>query len=102
MSFTILPAADLEPLEAAVWYDDQRVGLGDQFLKELEAAFHKIRGSAQACSLLECHSGPQEVRRCLLRRFPYLAISLHRPEETVIIAVSHIRRRPSYWLDRIE
>jgi toxin ParE1/3/4 len=102
VNFRILPVADLEAVEAAVWYDDQRAGLGDQFLSELEAAFHKIRDSAQACSLLECHSGPHEVRRCLLRRFPYLAISFHRPEETVIIAVSHVRRRPSYWLDRIE
>jgi hypothetical protein len=102
VNFTILPAADLEALEAAVWYDDRRTGLGDEFLHDLEVAFGQIRDSAQACSLLECYSGPHEVRRCLLRRFPYLAISLHRPEETVVIAVSNVRRRPNYWLDRIE
>lgn len=39
----VLAAAELEAAEAALWYDDQREGLGDEFLGELKAAFEKIR-----------------------------------------------------------
>lgn len=30
------PAARLEVIEAVVWYDDQRIGLGDEFLDTIE------------------------------------------------------------------
>ena len=30
------PAARLEAIEAAVWYDDQRIGLGEEFLDAIE------------------------------------------------------------------
>lgn len=32
MSFTIAPAARLELIEAAVWYDDIRLGLGPMLI----------------------------------------------------------------------
>ena len=32
MNFTILPEAELEAAEAVIWYDEQRLGLGDDFL----------------------------------------------------------------------
>ena len=32
MSFAIAPAGQLELIEAAVWYDDIRLGLGTEFL----------------------------------------------------------------------
>jgi hypothetical protein len=35
VKFTILPAAELDAADAAVWYNDQRIGLGEEFLEEL-------------------------------------------------------------------
>jgi len=34
------PAARLEAIEAAVWYDGQRIGLGEEFLDAIEIALH--------------------------------------------------------------
>ncbi len=35
MNLSILPVAEIEAAEAAVWYDGQKAGLGDVFLAEL-------------------------------------------------------------------
>jgi toxin ParE1/3/4 len=101
MNVAILPAAELEAAEAAAWYDDQRLGLGDDFLDELQKALARAQSQTDACSVLEDFPGPDLVQRCLLRRFPYMAIFLCRSDEILVVAICHVRRRPFYWLDRI-
>lgn len=101
MSCSVLPAAELEAAEAAIWYDDRRSGLGDEFLAELRQSFDDIQRAPEACFRAEFYRGRHDVRRYLLRRFPYVVIFVLRPEEVVIVAVSHVRRRPLYWLDRL-
>ena len=101
MNPVVLPAAELEAALAAIWYDDQRPGLGDDFLDELRQAFDSISSAPQELPLLESYSGRHEVRRCLLNRFPYIVTFLCRPTEVVILAVSHARRQPLYWLKRL-
>jgi len=41
-----------------------------------------------------------EVRRCLVNRFPYGVIYGIDGEEVVVIAVAHLKREPNYWIDR--
>lgn len=101
MSFRVLLEAELEAADAAIWYDDQRSGLGDEFLTEVERAFARVRRNPAEFPKLESYRGPHDVRRCLLKRFPYLVIFVSRPEEVVVVAVSHARRRPHYWIERI-
>jgi hypothetical protein len=101
MNVAILPAAELEAAEAAAWYDDQRLGLGDEFLDELQKALARAKSDPDQCSKLEDYPGPDLVRRCLLRRFPYMAVFLCRSDEFLVVAICHVRRRPFYWLDRI-
>jgi hypothetical protein len=43
VNLSILPIAELEAADAATWYDDQKAGLGDEFLAELANAFDRIR-----------------------------------------------------------
>jgi hypothetical protein len=47
------PEAQAEILEAADWYDLQDVGLGDEFLAEVDAAIDESRstGKSGACEL---------------------------------------------------
>jgi toxin ParE1/3/4 len=101
VKFTILSAAELEAAEAAAWYDDRVAGLGDQFLDELSEALISIRRDPQSFSRLETYQGAHEIRRRVLRRFSYLVVYLCRPEETLIVAICHARRKPLYWLDRL-
>ena len=101
MIFTVLLEAELEAAEAVLWYDDQRLGLGDDFLTEVKQAFERIRRGPGELPRLESYTGKHDVRRYLLKRFPYLVIFACRPEEVLVAAVSHARRRPLYWLERL-
>jgi hypothetical protein len=102
VTFRILPEADGEAIAAGTWYDDQRPGLGDEFSTELSAAYLTIRRQIQWIPKLERYDGPHEIRRQLLNRFPYAVIVQVREKELLIIAVTHTRRQPFYWLDRLE
>lgn len=102
MNYSILSVAELEAVEAAIWYDEQRRGLGDEFLDELQEAFVRVQSTPESFAPLECYLGHHAIRRCLLKRFPYVVIFRCRPQEVLVIAVSHVRRRPLYWLDRID
>lgn len=101
MTITVLPAAASEASEAAIWYDNQCSGLGHEFLAELESALDRIRRQPEEFSKLESYPGSHDVRRCLLKRFPYLVLFVRRPGETIVVAISHARRRPLYWIERI-
>ena len=101
MNFRVLSVADGESIAAALWYEDRQPGLADKFLAELHLALESIRGNPHGLPLLECYSGTHEVRRCLMHRFPFAVICVCRPEEIVVVAVAHTRRRPLYWLDRL-
>jgi hypothetical protein len=64
--------AERDVVESALWLDQQRPGLGGDFLAEVEAAFAHIRKSPNACPTLDI---PGDSFRSVLRwqsigRFP--------------------------------
>ena len=101
MSYRVLPDAHAEALEAALWYEDRGAGLGAEFLAELEHTFDHIRREPHSLPLLEYYMEAHEIRRAVMRRFPYAVVFLCRPDETLVVAVAHLHRRPLYWLDRL-
>ena len=101
MNFRVLPEAQGDAIEAAIWYDDRQASLGTEFLAVVRQAFLLIQSGSSSLSKLETYNGSHDVRRLLLKRFPYAVIVLFRPEEVIVVAVAHTRRRPLYWLDRL-
>lgn len=99
--FRVLAEARRESVESAAWYDQQKPGLGGMFLDEIEWAMNRIAEQPDGFSRWALHRGPHDIRRYVLKRFPFVVVYRHRPEETVIIAVVHTRRRPFYWKDRL-
>lgn len=102
MNLRILPEADGEGVEAIQWYEKRQPGLGDDFSAEWERAFEKIRASPQSFARVEDYTGVHEIRRFHMRRFPYAVIFLCRADEVVILSIAHLRRRPLYWLERLD
>ena len=94
--------ADGEAIAAAIWYEDRRSGLADDFFIELRSAFDVIRENPLSATQLEYYSGPHEIRRRMLLRFPYAVVYLCRPDVLVVVAVAHTRRRPLHWLNRVD
>ncbi|HEX8273532.1 MAG TPA: type II toxin-antitoxin system RelE/ParE family toxin [Longimicrobiaceae bacterium] len=93
--FRFLRQARAEMTEAAERYEGERTGLGGEFLDEV----HRVVDAAR----LHPESGTPLIRgtrRLLLRRFPYSLVFRDEPENILIVAVAHHRRRSGYWLRR--
>ena len=101
MNIRLLPEAVDEAKEAALWYDHRQLGLGDEFLAELQSALAAIEEHSHGMPVLECYAGARDIRRHILRRFPYMVIFAYDAEECLVVAVAHTRRRPLYWRNRL-
>lgn len=74
-------------IEAAFdWYESRESGLGEKFRAEIEAAQTQI-----ARSPLAFRAVLGNVRRCVLRRFPYLLLFVVEGEDIVILGCFHVR-----------
>lgn len=89
------PQVEEELMDAAAWYDARREGLGDDFLICVEAAIARVSRDPESCALVH-----GEVRRVLVRRFPYCVYYKVEAEVLLVLAVGHERRKPAYWVTR--
>ncbi len=102
MSLAVAPAAQLELIEAAAWYDAIRPGLGTEFLDAIPEAFIRIAADPRLHAVLESWTVARwEVRRCCTQRFPYVIVYWADGDSVTVVAISHARRRPLYWIDRM-
>ncbi len=69
------------------------------FVAEIEAAIQTLLESPTTWPVIE----EPQIRRYLLRRFPYSLYYRWEPEQdrVSIYAVMHFSRRPGYWRDRL-
>ena len=96
MKIEFLEAAQAELDEAFIWYENQQENLGVQFLTEFDAAIKRITAYPKSYALLA-----NDIRRCLIKRFPYSVLYGIDADTIVIIAVAHLHRKPNYWIDRL-
>ena len=96
------PEALDEAIDAAAYYDDQRPGLGGEFYGTLERTLDQL---AEAPEHATRHpEAPPELGlvRFRMPRFPYVVVLYVGPTENRVVAVSHVRREPLYWLARAQ
>lgn len=91
------PAARDELNAAAIYYEQNRPGLGERFVDIIEDGIRQIKASPEMWSKIH-----GEVRRCLVPRFPYGIIYIIQEEIIFVLAVMHLRRKPEYWLRRLK
>lgn len=96
MRVEFFPAAELELIEAFEHYQDQHLGLGNDFLLEVE------RLSAVLMELPSLGEKLDDVHRRLpLRRFPYALIFRRDADVLSVVAIAHRRRKPRHWSPRV-
>ena len=73
MRLELHPEARAELRIAALWYDERRAGLGDEFIAEVSAAFDRIRGAPESYPAWPGTraEGPL-IRKATTQRFPYV------------------------------
>ena len=91
----IKPLAELDAMEAAKWYNDQRDGLGNEFLLALDAKINAIRRNPNQFSIKY-----KNVHTALTERFPYGIFFLIEHKSIFIIAIVHTHRNPRVWKKR--
>jgi plasmid stabilization system protein ParE len=84
-----------EFIAAGRYYNEQIPDLGDDFIDEIEAGIGKTLCAPRTCRLIK-----DDVRRFLVRRFPYGIYYTVENEMVVIWASKHLHRAPDFWQQR--
>ncbi len=88
--------AKADVLAAARWYELQRPGLGRQFVAEVDAALNHVGENPLQYQILH-----REVRRAIVRRFPYAVFYRIEASNIVVFCVCHLHRDPTSWKARV-
>jgi plasmid stabilization system protein ParE len=91
------PEAALEFAEGVRFYQQRGRELGQRFAQETRSAIQKIVEHPERWRAIEA-----DVRRCLVRVFPYSVLYTIEADYILIIAVAHGKRQPGYWRHRVE
>lgn len=87
--------AEVDIADAAVGYEARRIGLGGEFLAQLEVVIEWI--SEGPLRFPEIEKG---TRRALLHRFPYGVYFILEDSDVAVRAVLHLHRHPDVWRRR--
>jgi plasmid stabilization system protein ParE len=93
----LLREAEEELRLAAQYYEEAQPGLGRALIAEVRRAKELI---AQHPLATRIERGDIRVRS--ISRFPYRIYYRARPDEIIVIAIGHRRRRPEFWQSRDE
>ncbi len=89
-------AASAELIDAQDWYENEVPGLGRRFRAAVDAVIQRISTNPQQVPVIY-----KNVRRALLRRFPYALMFVIEADETLtVIACFHGSRDPAQWQKR--
>ena len=89
------PAAAAEIETAYRWYEREREGLGSEFLEALQKMVNAIAENPERFPTVR-----KDIRRAVLRRFPYSIFNRVVSGHVVVIACFHGKRNPRVWSSR--
>jgi toxin ParE1/3/4 len=95
--FTVVftPSASAELIEAQDWYEREASGLGRRFRQAIDVSVERIGVNPRQFPVVF-----KNVRRALLRRFPYSLLFILEDEVLLVIACFHASRDPLHWQKR--
>ena len=94
------PDAENDIAETAEWYDNQRAGLGAEFIEEVLTVLDALKTNP----LLNCRQHPtKNIRWRYPNRFPYRVIYEVNEDRRLVIlaAVIHAVRHDRAWRNRL-
>ncbi|MFV2066687.1 MAG: type II toxin-antitoxin system RelE/ParE family toxin [Pirellulales bacterium] len=88
----IQPEAEADLDEAYRWYENQRSGLGGEFIESVEAVFERIRETPELYAVVY-----STVRQTLVKRFSYVVCYVFEGDWVDVVAVFHGHCDPTAW-----
>lgn len=95
LRITFHRAASAEFIEASAWYESKRLGLGLEFIAEIDRCV-----SLASKNPLQFAVVREDIRRVVANRFPYSVYLRAEPHRIVVLAVFHGNRNPAIWQAR--
>ena len=101
MRLELHPEAQGELRSAALWYEERRPGLGDEFLSEISASLDRVSDAPESYPAWPGTraEGPL-IRKATTQRFPYVIAFEKHEHHVLVLAIAHAKRRPLYWFTR--
>jgi len=90
------PEADDDVAEAYNWYEGCEPGLGEDFLRCIEACVQTIQRHPQLYPI-----AIDKFRRALVRRFPFEVFYEVAGKSLIVYSVFHCSQDPQKWRDRL-
>lgn len=87
-----LPEARQDIFDACLWYQEQSIGLGMEFLMCLDAAILSVERHPKIYPIVH-----ENYRRALVRRFPYAIFFEIDAEQIVVYSIFHCSQDPQKW-----
>lgn len=88
-SIVIRPEAERDLNEAYRWYEQQLEGLGQEFIICIDAALSVIQRTPKIFPKIH-----KDIRRALIRRFPYGIFYIYERDKVIVLAFLHTSRDP--------
>ena len=86
-----------EVSDAYLYYENQKLGLGDNFLENLDDIFNLILDNPNLYP-----KDFEEVRKALLKKFPFTIYYEIVEEQIFVYSVFHQSRNPENWRQRMQ
>lgn len=90
-------AAKGEMQDASAFYEKKSLGLGQDFINEIERLSERIAAFPESGQKIS-----DNVRRLMSQRFPYGILYVLETKIVLIVAVMHLNRKPDYWKERLK
>ena len=94
----VRPPAVEDVANAATWYEDQRLGLGEELVDEVVSAIRRAESNPALFRIIRRQG---EIRRVLTERFPYRVFFSVVGDTLYVHAILHAARHDRHWTKRV-
>jgi len=94
-NLVLLPKAERDIAEAYAWYEERQRGLGEEFLRCIDACLASIGRNPELYAFVH-----ETYRRALARRFPYAVFYEYAEDTITVYSVFHCSQDPKKWRKR--
>lgn len=89
------PEAEAEFVEAQRWYAERSPLIAEAFRSAVARTLEVVESAPQRFPIAVL-----DIRKALVRRFPYVVYYVELPQVITVIAIIHARRDPRVWQER--
>ena len=100
MNVEVLAEAEAEFDDAVEYYSLIRPQLAKDLVRRFKECLLNIERNAENHPQLETLDFDLDIRRAILKRFPYMIVFEIRLSEIRLLAFAHTASKPNYWIGR--